>query len=35
MGVNIVSDSVILCEKLQFMYDFNRFVAFMPFVLHN
>ena len=29
MGVNIVSVSVILREKLQFMYNFNRFVAFM------
>ena len=30
MGVNIVSGSVIRREKLQFMYNFNRFVAFMP-----
>ena len=31
MGANIVSVSVIRREKLQFMYNFNRFVAFMPF----
>ena len=30
MGANIVSVSVIRREKLQFMYNFNRFVAFMP-----
>ena len=34
MGANIVSVSVIRREKLQFMYNFNRFVAFMPFS-HN
>ena len=27
---NIISFSVILREKLQVMYNFNRFVAFMP-----
>ena len=32
MGANIVSVSVIRREKLQFMYNFNRFVAFMPLV---
>ena len=31
MGANTVSVSVIRREKLQFMYNFNRFVAFMPF----
>ena len=30
MGANIVSGPVIRREKLQFMYSFNRFVAFMP-----
>ena len=30
MGANIVSVSVIRREKLQFMYNFNRFVAFIP-----
>ena len=30
MGANIVILSVIRREKLQFMYNFNRFVAFMP-----
>ena len=30
MGANIVNVSVLLREKLQFMYNFNRFVAFMP-----
>ena len=30
MGANIVSVSEILREKLQFMYNFNRFVALMP-----
>ena len=30
MGANIVSVSVIRREKLQFMYNFNRFVASMP-----
>ena len=30
MGANIVGVSVIRREKLQFMYNFNRFVAFMP-----
>ena len=34
MGTNIVSVSVIRREKLQFMYNFNRFVVFMP-VSHN
>ena len=31
MGANIVSFFGILREKLQFMYNFNRFVAFMLF----
>ena len=35
MGTNIVSVSVILREKLQFMYNFNRFVASMPLFSHN
>ena len=35
MGANIVSVSVILREKLQCMYNFNRFVAFMPLFSHN
>ena len=30
MGANIVSVFVIRREELQFMYNFNRFVAFMP-----
>ena len=30
MGANIVSVSIIRRGKLQFMYNFNRFVAFMP-----
>ena len=30
MGANIVSVSVIRREKLQFMNNFNRLVAFMP-----
>ena len=30
MGAYIVSVSVIRCEKLQFIYNFNRFVASMP-----
>ena len=30
MVANIVSVSVIRREKLQFMYNFNRFVASMP-----
>ena len=30
MGANIVGVSVIRLEKLQFMYNFSRFVAFMP-----
>ena len=29
-GANIVNISVIRREKLQFMYNFNRCVAFMP-----
>ena len=33
MGVNIVIVSVILREKLKFMYNFNRFVVFMPLVI--
>ena len=35
MGANIVSVSVILREKLQFMYNFNMCVAFMPLFSHN
>ena len=35
MGANIVSVSVILREKLQFMYNFNRFVAFVHPFSHN
>ena len=35
MGANIVSVSVILGEKLQFMYNFNIFVAFISFFSHN
>ena len=35
MGLNIVSVSVILHEKLQCMYNFNRFDAFMTFPSHN
>ena len=35
MGTNIVSVSVILREELQFMYNFNRFVAFMRLFSHN
>ena len=31
MGAKLVSVSVIRREKMQFMYNFNRFVAFMPF----
>ena len=30
MGANIVSVSVICREKLQFMYNFNRLIAFWP-----
>ena len=30
MGANTVSGFVIRRGKLQFMYNFNRFVAFMP-----
>ena len=35
MGVNIVSVSVILREKLQCMYNFNIFVVFMPLFSHK
>ena len=35
MRANIVSVSVILREKVQFMYNFNRFVAFIPLFSHN
>ena len=35
MGANVVSVSVIRREKLQFMYKFNRSVAFKPLVSHN
>ena len=35
MGANIVSVSIILREKLQFMYNFNIYVAFMPPFSHN
>ena len=35
MGANIVSVSVLIREKLHFMYNFNRFVAFMPLFSHK
>ena len=35
MGANIVTVSIIRREKLQFMYNFNRFVASMPPVRTN
>ena len=35
MCANIVNVSVIFREKLQFMYNFNRFVPFMPLLLRT
>ena len=35
MGANTISVPVIVREKLQCMYNFNRIVAFVPLFSHN